>query len=296
MNHTYCYVSDLENVSNVAKAHTIVDGKTKIIPYGNIDNLAPAGAISSTVEDMSHWLIMQLDNGKYNGQEVLPEEVIQKTRTPYSIVGQGSHPFNTSHFDLYSLGWALQDYEGREMVSHTGGINGFVTSVTMIPDENLGILVFTNTDQNYFFEAMKWEIADAYLDLPFQDYSNKYFTYYEQNKLNEEKEIAGWQEKVANKNEWPADISKFEGTYVHEVYGTIECSKKGKTLELTFQHHPNLKAKLEYMEKNKFLCTYSDVLYGTKVFPFVMEGDQVKSFTLSVADFLEHTTYNFVKQ
>jgi CubicO group peptidase (beta-lactamase class C family) len=296
MNHTYCYVSDLEHVSNVAKAHTIIDGKTKIIPYGNIDNLAPAGAISSTVEDMSHWLIMQLDNGKYNGKQVLPEEVIQKTRTPYSIVGQGSHPFNTSHFDLYSLGWALQDYEGREMVSHTGGINGFVTSVTMIPDENLGILVFTNTDQNYFFEAMKWEIADAYLDLPFQDYSNKYFTFYERNKLNEEKEIAEWQEKVDEKKDWPTDISNFEGTYAHEVYGTIECSKKGKALELSFQHHPNLKAKLEYMGENQFLCTYSDILYGIKTFPFVFDGDQVKSFTLSVADFLEHTTYDFVKQ
>ena len=51
MNHTYCYVSDLEHVSNFAKAHTIIDGKAKVIPYGNIDNLAPAGAISSTVED-----------------------------------------------------------------------------------------------------------------------------------------------------------------------------------------------------------------------------------------------------
>lgn len=296
MNHTYCYVSDLKHVSNVAKAHTVIDGKTKIIPYGNIDNLAPAGAISSTVEDMSHWLIMQLNNGKYNGQEVLPEEVIQKTRTPYSIIGQGSHPFNTSHFDLYSLGWGLQDYEGREMVSHTGGINGFVTSVTMIPDENLGILVFTNTDHNYFYEAMKWEIVDAYLELPFQDYSNKYFSFYTRKTESEASEIEAWQEKVKAKNEWPTDITNFVGTYAHEVYGTIECQKKGKALELSFEHHPNLKATLEYMEHNEFLCTYSDRLYGIKIFPFVIEGEEVKQFTLSVADFLEFTTYDFVKQ
>lgn len=296
MNHTYCYVSDLEHVSNVAKAHTVSDGKIKVIPYGNIDNLAPAGAISSTIEDMSHWLIMQLDNGKYNGQEIVPASVIEKTRTPYSIVGQGSHPFNTSHFDLYSLGWALQDYEGREVVSHTGGVNGFLTSVTMIPDENLGILVFTNTDQNYFFEAMKWEIADAYLGLPFQDYSNQYYSFYERKQENDAAEIYEWREKVDEKNDWPTDISNFEGTYAHEVYGTIECSKKGKALELSFEHHPNLKAKLEYMDDNTFLCTYSDILYGIKTFPFVIEGDEVKQFTLSVADFLEFTTYDFVKQ
>ncbi|MCT4622348.1 MAG: serine hydrolase [Schleiferiaceae bacterium] len=296
MNHTYCYVSDLEHVSNVAKAHTIENGKVKVIPYGSIDNIAPAGAITSNVEDMSHWLIMQLNNGKYNGEQIIPQEVIQKTRTPFSIVGQGSHPFNTSHFDLYSLGWGLQDYEGREVVSHTGGINGFVTSVTMIPDENLGILVFTNTDQNYLFEALKWEIIDAYLELPFRDYSNTYYSFFERKHRMDQQQIEAWQDSVKQKNDWPTDIKNFEGTYSHEVYGTIECAKKGKALELTFQHHPNLKASLEYMGNNRFLCTYSDILFGVKVFPFTTEGDQVKSFTLSVADFLEFTTYEFIKQ
>jgi hypothetical protein len=197
---------------------------------------------------------------------------------------------------LYSLGWGLQDYEGREMVSHTGGINGFVTSVTMIPDENLGILVFTNTDHNYFYEAMKWEIVDAYLELPFQDYSNQYYSFYNRKVERDNKEIEAWQERVKAKNDWPTDISNFTGTYAHEVYGTIECQKKGKVLELSFQHHPNLKATLEYMDNNEFLCTYNDRLYGIKTFPFVIEGEEVKQFTLSVADFLEFATYDFVKQ
>jgi hypothetical protein len=42
---------------NVATPHTIVDGKTVPIPIPSIDNLAPAGSISSSVKDMSNWLI-----------------------------------------------------------------------------------------------------------------------------------------------------------------------------------------------------------------------------------------------
>ncbi len=295
MNHTYCYVSDLKNVSNVAKAHTIVNGKTVYIPYGEIDNLAPAASISSTVTDMSHWLIMQLDNGMYNGKQILPKEVIATTRTPFSVQGNGGHPFNTSYFSLYSLGWALEDYEGVEIVSHTGGIDGFVTSVTMVPDENIGILVFTNTDANYFYEALKWEILDAYLELPYRDYSNKYFDYYTRKTAAEQAEIKVWQDSINMKNVLPTDLKNFEGSYSHDVYGNISVLKKGKDLWLQFEHHPNLKATLQYMGNSRFLCTYSNSLYGIKVFPFKTEGDHVLSFTLSVADFLEFTTYEFVK-
>ena len=79
--------------------------------------------------------------------------------------------FNRGHFSLYGLGWFLEEYEGRKIISHTGGVNGFVTSVTLIPEEKLGILVFTNTDANSFYEALKMEIRDAYLKLPYRNYS-----------------------------------------------------------------------------------------------------------------------------
>jgi hypothetical protein len=49
--------------------------------------------------------------------------------------------FNKAHFALYGLGWMLQEYAGRKIVSHTGGVNGFVTSVCLIPEEKTGIIV-----------------------------------------------------------------------------------------------------------------------------------------------------------
>ena len=58
------------------------------IPFCLIDNLAPAGSISSSVNDMSHWVTMQLNNGKYEDQQVVPMTAIAQTRLPHSILGK----------------------------------------------------------------------------------------------------------------------------------------------------------------------------------------------------------------
>ena len=54
------------------------------------------------------------------------------------------------------------------MVMHDGGVNGYLSSVTLVPKEHLGIVILTNTDQNDFFEALSWEIMDAYFKMHFQ--------------------------------------------------------------------------------------------------------------------------------
>jgi hypothetical protein len=94
----------------------------------------------------------------------------------------------------------------------------------------------------------------------------------------------------------PVKLSKFEGKFTHEVYGDAYLKSKGDELVLTLEHHPDLSARLEYIGNDRFLCTYSSPLWGIKVFPFIIEDGKVKSFTLSVADFLEFTTYEFIKE
>src|SRR6185369_13284013 len=172
MKNTLALSKDFPNAANKCSPYTKAEGKLMKIPFCLIDNLAPAGSISSSVNDLSHWVMMQLDKGIYQGKQVVPASAIDQTRLAHSILGNNPNPlFNKAHFSLYGLGWGLEEYEGRLIVSHTGGVNGFVTSVTLLPEEKLGIVVLTNTDQNAFYEALKWEILDAYLKLPYRNYS-----------------------------------------------------------------------------------------------------------------------------
>lgn len=296
MNNTVALSKDLISVSNKAVPHTYNHDQQLIkIPFCEIDNLAPAASVSSSVSDMSKWVLMQLDNGKLNGKQVINANALAQTKTPFSILGNGGHPFNKGHFSLYGLGWFLEEYSGRKIVSHTGGVNGFVTSVTLVPEERLGIVVLTNTDQNAFYEALKWEILDAYLNLPYRNYSN----FYQQNtrqQLNAAKKE--WQLKsdtIAGKPKSGLALEKYTGAYQHEAYGKLYLSKVNDHLLLKLEHHPDLLGKLEPLGGNRFLCTYSDPVFGRKVLSFIQSGNAIKSFTFRVADFVEFTPYEFIK-
>jgi CubicO group peptidase (beta-lactamase class C family) len=296
MNETIALSADLPKAPNKAAAHTMSNGKLVQIPYGLIDNLAPAGSISSSVNDLSHWVLMQLNSGRYNDKTVVPLQAISQTQTPNSILGNGGVLFNTGHFALYGLGWFLQEYNGRKIISHTGGVNGFVTSVTLVPEEKLGIIVLTNTDANNFYEALKWDIMDAYMHLPFRNYSKVY-------KNGQDMENKHTVEMVKKLNDSAAmhltpdlPLTAYAGQYEHAVYGRMWLTVSGNTLSMRLEHHPHLTAILEPLGGNRFLCTYSDPEFGVKVFPFTVGKGKVLSVTFRVADFVEFTPYEFVKK
>jgi hypothetical protein len=297
MSNTIALSKDLPSATNKAAAHTLDhDQNLIVIPYCNIDNLSPAGSVRSSVNDMSKWVMALLQNGKLNDKQVISANAISQTRQPHSILGNSGHPYNKMNFGLYGLGWMLNDYNGKRLISHTGGVNGFVTSVTLIPEDKLGIVVLTNSDNNGLFEAVKWEILDAYLKLPYRNYAGAYAGNNNQ-QLHNAKEV--WKKKfdtVAMHKPASLPLTAYAGQYQHEVYGWLKISAAADHLMMTFEHHPNLQGKLEPLGGDRFVCTYNDPVFGRKVIPFVIENGKVKSVTLRVADFVEFTTYEFYKK
>jgi len=294
MNNSLALSKDIKMAGNKCSAHTVVMGDLKKIPYGNIDNLAPAGSISSSVNDMSKWVMMQLNNGKLDGKEIIPASAIAQTRTPHSILGNGGHMFNKAHFALYGLGWFLEEYAGRKIVAHTGGVNGFVTSVCLVPEEKLGIIVLTNTDANGFYEALRNEIEDAYLGLPYRNYSKTYLGYMS----GQQKETADWLRKKKDTVATAVDSfphTAYTGTYRHDVYGLMTIANEDGKLIARFEHHKGRYATLELLGPGRFLATFNDPLYGIKEWNFTITKGKIKSVTVRVADFVEFTPYEFIK-
>jgi len=295
MSSTLALSKDFPNASNKCSAHTMANGQLVKIPFCSIDNLAAAGSIGSSVNDMSHWVMAQLNNGKYDGRQVISSAAIAQTWLPHSIIGNGGHLYNTGHFSLYGLGWFLEEYCGKKIVSHTGGVNGFVTSVTLLPEEKLGIIVFTNTDQNNFYEALKWDIADAYLGKPYRNYSKAYLGFYKQQKTADEKNDKKMQDSVALQLKPALAINNYCGSYVNDVYGNMLVVQEGNELKMKFSHHHNMYAKLEALGGNRFYATFSDPEFSKAIFPFTVENGKVKSVTVKVADFIEFNPYEFKK-
>ncbi|MHA4810154.1 serine hydrolase [Flavitalea flava] len=296
MTRTLALSKDLPEATNKCAPYTMAEGKLVRIPYCLIDNLAPAGSISSSVNDMSKWVMMQLNNGKYEDKQIVPASAIAQTRLPHSILGNGGHLYNKGHFALYGLGWFLEEYEGRKIVSHTGGVNGFVTSVTLIPEEKLGIVVLTNTDQNSFYEALKWEILDAWFRLPYRNYSKTYLGFFREEKAAEEKKDKQLKDSVALHLPSSLPLTAYTGNYVNDVYGDMRVVLEKGELKMKFSHHPNMYARLESLGGDRFYASFTDPEFSKAVFPFKTENGQVNGVTVKVADFVEYTPYEFVRR
>ena len=295
MNNSLALSKDIKTANNKCSAHTVVMNELRKIPYGNIDNLAAAGSISSSVNDMSKWVIAQLNNGKLDGNEIIPARAIAQTRTPHSIMGNGGHMFNKAHFNLYGLGWFLEEYAGRKIVAHTGGVNGFVTSVCLVPEEKLGIIVLTNTDANSFFEALRNEIEDAYLGLPYRNYSKVFLGFQQDDEKEKAKQYKEIRDSIAMNPKTALPLTAYAGDYMHDVYGKMNIKIEDGKLIMRFEHHQGRYGTLEPLGGNRFFCTYNDPLYGMKKLEFTVAGNKVKSLTVKVADFVEFTPYEFVK-
>jgi CubicO group peptidase (beta-lactamase class C family) len=295
MNRTSTTYKTIVGDNNACKPYTIVDDKLVLLPYANVDNLGPAASINSCVKDLANWLLMQLDSGRFEGKRVLPFEALQMTRTSNTIVAD-MNPKMGSNFQVYGLGWFMVDYHGVKIIRHDGGADGFVTTVCFIPSLNLGIVVLTNTDANAFYSALRSQIIDAYMNLPYSNKSEQLYKAVSANTKIENAEVNKMREVAAKKPKPAMKPEDYAGKYKNEVYGEIEIKNLNNNLTVYFSHHPFLTGKLEPMGENDFLCTYSVATYGIKKINFKIENGKAKGVTIRVNDFVDMMDYEFVKK
>jgi CubicO group peptidase (beta-lactamase class C family) len=296
MNNTLALTTEMPKSLNRTVAHTFIDDRLSPVPYGQLDNMAPAMSISSSINDMSKWAMALLNNGKVGTRQVIPAAAIAATRVPQDVVGMVRRSNGQINYALYGLGWYLQDYVGHNLVMHDGGITGYVTSVTLVPDENLGIIILTNTDQNELYEALRWELADVFLKMSFRNYSEVYLSHYKNEKALQQQADKKLRDSVVLNLQPTPFSSNFTGTYRNDFYGNLTVTRGlNNDLEMRFEHHPRMFAKLQPLGGSRFYATFSDPIYGKSVFPFSVQNGRVISVRVKVADFIESDAYEFKK-
>jgi CubicO group peptidase (beta-lactamase class C family) len=296
MSNTVALTADLPKSLNRSVAHTFIDERLSAIPYGQLDGLAPAASISSSVNDMSKWVMALLNNGKVGTKQVIPLSAIQATRQAQDIVGSVRHLNGEVDYELYGLGWFIQDYSGHHLVMHDGGVNGYVSSVTLVPQEHLGIVILTNTDQNEFYEALRWEIMDAFFKMPYRNYSDVYLTNFKNENAAQQQVIKKLRDSVLLNLQPAQPINNYTGKYYNDIYGNATISRgENNDLEMRFEHHPKMYVKMQPLGGNRFYAVFSDPIYGKTVFPFSFQNGKVAGVQVKVADFVEADPYDFKK-
>ena len=296
MGNTLALSKGMLTALNRTVPHTLVDGRLTAIPYDQIDGLAPAGSISSTINDMSKWVLALLNDGKVGQRQVIPLAAIKATREPQDIVSEVTHLDGTQDYQLYGLGWRLENYHGHDVVMHDGGVGGYNSSVTLIPKEHLGIIVLTNTDQNEFMDALKWDVMDAYFKLPFRDYNDNYLQAFKAKLAAAQAADKKLRDSVALMPKPSLSLSDYAGTYQNELYGSATIiTGENNDLEMRFEHHPKMFAHMQPLGGNRFYVTFSDPEMGKAVFPFYVQNGTVTGVRVKVDDEVEENPYDFKK-
>lgn len=260
-------VADLRPGSNVATPHLIVNDTARPIPWRNIDNIAPAGAINASAGDMVQWIRLQLGNGRYAGRVLLRPETVAEMRSPQTIIpARPDTLFPSTHFTLYGLGWVLQDYRGRKLAWHTGGIDGMLSEVLLVPEEQLGLVILSNSEGHDMNPAIAFRIIDAYLDAPRTDWSALLFDRFRTDQVRQdsaERAVLA-RRMVGTRPSLPLD--RYTGTYSDSLYGQATVALQGGRLLL--RYGPALTGNMEHWNFDTFRVTWRGPRLGSAFVTF----------------------------
>lgn len=252
MDRTVTNPNKLESIGNYATPHGRENGKNIPIDWVNWEEIGALGGVISNVSDLSKWVILNLNNGVYQGDTLFSKSVRNTVWTPHnshSVDLTTTNDFNR-HFNAYGLGWGLSDYHGNLRAGHTGGYDGMITAITLIPDENLGVIVLTNGMNSPIMAATYYAI-DQFLGVPVKDWSGEMLS--ERNK-NRDKDtrISDRKEKRQMNTKPSLALNKYAGIYRSDIYGDITVSEEDGKLHLDFEHSPDLAATLGHWHYDTF--------------------------------------------
>jgi CubicO group peptidase (beta-lactamase class C family) len=162
MNSTSSRFRDFMARSNKALGHVLVDGNWVQKFQRQPDAQSPAGGVSSSVNDMAKWIRLKIANGKFGGEQIVPEKALLQMDHPHMLTG-----FNplTGLPTFYGLGMNVSyDQEGRARLNHSGAFAlGAATHVHIVPSEQLGIVILTNAYPVGLAEGLAWTFIDLAL-------------------------------------------------------------------------------------------------------------------------------------
>jgi CubicO group peptidase (beta-lactamase class C family) len=210
-----------------------VTGKMIRSPLAKTDsNMQSAGGMFASASDMGRWLNMNMNNGKLNGKQVIPAEIVQAVHTGYTPTLRSNEPFTGE--GQYGLGWQIGKYRNEKVIYHHGGFIGYGSHVSYLPDKKIGIAVLVNDGfagsrmghilATYGYD---WWLQTPDLEQTYAKQLDDTATRYQQWKQSGQAEAA---ERAKRTSQLTRTLADYAGTYKNEIFGTIEILVSGNDL------------------------------------------------------------------
>jgi CubicO group peptidase (beta-lactamase class C family) len=248
---------------NAATPHAKVEGAVRPIAPFTSDNTNPAGGINSSAEDMAKWMLVRLNRGKLaDGTALYSERTARQIETPVTIIPNGPPPPELaalkSNFSAYALGVGVRDYRGWRVMTHTGGLPGYVSQVTLLPDRNLGVAILTNAESTEAFSALSQTIIDSDLGAPATDWAAAYIKVATRIEAAAAEDVGKSMAARDASSKPSLPLAKYAGTYTDAWYGDVTVAEEGGHLVMRFTKTPALVGDMEPWQFDAFVVRWRD--------------------------------------
>jgi CubicO group peptidase (beta-lactamase class C family) len=114
--------------------------------------IAPAGGVWTTIEDMSRYLLTQMNGGVTpDGAQLVSAENLGETWLPQVPMPTEEEAITDR---AYAMGWVLETYRDIPIRYHDGGWEGYRTLMGVFPETNTGLIIFSNHIFGDYFNFM----------------------------------------------------------------------------------------------------------------------------------------------
>jgi CubicO group peptidase (beta-lactamase class C family) len=223
MTSTSFRFADYARAKNRARLHVRVDGKWTAKNTRQPDAQAPAGGASSTLNDLVRWMKLQLNEGQFDGRQLVSAATLAETHTPQFLLGFNPDQGRVSS---YGLGWNVSvERGGKTFYKHSGAFSlGVRTEVALLPSEKLAIVVLSNAAPSGVPEGLTESFYDLVLDGKLQrdwiEFANRMFDEEVKKELGQERDYSHPPAHPAP----PLNLSAYAGKYTSDFFGLIELA------------------------------------------------------------------------
>ncbi len=268
-------INAFDSTSDVSQSHTVINGVLQVIRAHNYDNVGSAASINTTALELAAYARLLLKGGRYKERQLYSAEIARDLWTPHTLIPlSNEYPaaykrFMPQFHHAYALGWGIQDYHGhgQRRVSHSGGIDGLRSLLTMIPEQNLGIIVFVNNES-----PAPWVLTNLILDFYQGATEAAWYDAVEKEWLLK---LGKLSQPLADRipNTTPSlDIEQYAGRYRSELYGDIEVRMGDGRLWLYFLKTAVFTAALTHWHYDTYQIKWQEPIIPDGLLTFILDA------------------------
>ena len=293
---------NLKSKHNVASPHSSLNGKlVELEAYTKPDaTLGSAGGIYSSVNDLSKWLQIHLNKGRY-GEDLENQLFSEKNQSemwrPHTQIRfnlQPDLPYRT-HFSAYGLGWRISDQNGYIIIGHTGGLPGMLSRTVLIPELSAGIVVLTNADPGgYSYWTISSAIIDVLIGVEKKDWLTEMKQQIEMMESRGDSVLTAVWDIVENSRFKKPNPKDYIGTYRDNWFGDVEIWLDDNN-ELWFRSHrsPKLTGSMHYYRANTFAIKWNYTDMPCDAFALFSLDENGKAINIRMKAISPNTDFSF---